>query len=114
MHFRYQKRASFRTSAQLLSKLRDETQKDAAAVAATLPPKWAEEVKKELKGQDPSKLVRFTAEGIPIKPIYTEADNPTWNPQDPALSGSSPYSILLIRFQCNTDVLTLCKSFLSC
>jgi hypothetical protein len=82
-----QSRASFRTSARASSTVREEIKKDAEAVAATLPPKWAEDVKKELKGQDPSKLVRFTTEGIPIKPIYTEADNPTWNPENPALSG---------------------------
>jgi len=60
-------------------------------VAGTLPEKWRKSVEKELKGADINKLVRFTAEGIPIKPLYTEADNPSWNPKEPALPGEFPY-----------------------
>lgn len=60
-------------------------------MAGTLPEKWRKSVEKELKGADINKLVRFTAEGIPIKPLYTEADNPSWNPKEPALPGEFPY-----------------------
>jgi methylmalonyl-CoA mutase len=58
----------------------------------SLPKKWVELVDKELKGQDINKLIRYTSEGIPIKPIYTEADNPAWNPKDPAVAGAFPYT----------------------
>lgn len=65
---------------------------DAAAVASTLPEKWRKAVEKELKGADINNLVRFTAEGIPIKPLYTEADNPAWNAKEPALPGEFPFT----------------------
>jgi len=42
----------------------------------SLDPRWSEAAKKQLKGKDPTKLVRNTAEGIPIKPLYTKADLP--------------------------------------
>lgn len=65
---------------------------DAAAVASTLPEKWRKSVEKELKGADINNLVRFTPEGIPIKPLYTEADNPAWNAKEPSLPGEFPYT----------------------
>jgi methylmalonyl-CoA mutase len=36
--------------------------------------KWQELAKKELKGRDPASLTWDTLEGIPVKPLYTEAD----------------------------------------
>lgn len=66
-------------------------EQDASAVAGTLPEKWKKAVEKELKGADINKLIRFTAEGIPIKPLYTEADNPAWNAKEPAVPGEFPY-----------------------
>lgn len=65
---------------------------DAAAVASTLPEKWRKAVEKELKGADINNLVRFTAEGIPIKPLYTEADNPAWNAKEPSVPGEFPFT----------------------
>ena len=35
---------------------------------------WRELAEKELKGADPASLVWATPEGIPVKPLYTEAD----------------------------------------
>ncbi|HEX2381229.1 MAG TPA: methylmalonyl-CoA mutase [Acidimicrobiales bacterium] len=35
---------------------------------------WRELAEKELKGKDPDSLVWQTPEGIPVKPLYTEAD----------------------------------------
>ena len=35
---------------------------------------WADLAKKELKGADPESLVWDTPEGIPVRPLYTEAD----------------------------------------
>ena len=65
---------------------------DAGAVASTLPEKWRKAVEKELKGADINNLVRFTAEGIPIKPLYTEADNPAWNLKEPTVPGEFPFT----------------------
>ena len=39
--------------------------------SVSLDPKWTEAATKQLKGKDPKKLVWNTAEGIPIKPLYT-------------------------------------------
>ena len=39
-----------------------------------LDPKWKELAKKQLKGKDPEALRWTTAEGITLKPIYTESD----------------------------------------
>jgi len=41
-----------------------------------LDPAWTEAARKQLKGKDPNTLVRNTAEGIRIKPLYTKADLP--------------------------------------
>lgn len=41
-----------------------------------LDPAWTEAARKQLKGKDPNSLVRNTAEGIRIKPLYTKADLP--------------------------------------
>ena len=35
---------------------------------------WRELAAKELKGKDPDSLVWQTPEGIPVKPLYTDAD----------------------------------------
>ncbi|KAJ3157624.1 hypothetical protein HK101_001406 [Irineochytrium annulatum] len=35
---------------------------------------WSAAVKKELKGRDPATLTWHTAEGFPVKPLYTKAD----------------------------------------
>jgi len=35
---------------------------------------WRERAEKELKGRDPDALIWDTLEGIPVKPLYTEAD----------------------------------------
>ena len=35
---------------------------------------WNELATRELKGRDPEELVWETPEGIPVKPLYTEAD----------------------------------------
>lgn len=37
-------------------------------------PEWLKLVQKELKGTDPDKLIWNTAEGIAVKPLYTEED----------------------------------------
>jgi len=42
----------------------------------SLDPAWTEAARKQLKGKDPNTLVRKTAEGIRIKPLYTKADLP--------------------------------------
>jgi methylmalonyl-CoA mutase len=84
-------RRGLNTSRSLLSSGSSRRTQDAAAVAGTLPEKWKKSVEKELKGADINKLIRFTPEGIPIKPIYTEADNPAWNAKEPAVSGEFPY-----------------------
>lgn len=39
-----------------------------------LDPKWAAMAKKQMKGSDPTSLIRETSEGIEIKPIYTSED----------------------------------------
>ncbi|WP_112321661.1 methylmalonyl-CoA mutase [Oceanibium sediminis] len=39
-----------------------------------LPPNWTELARKELKGRDPEALVWNTAEGIAVKPLYTQDD----------------------------------------
>lgn len=41
-----------------------------------LHPSWSESARKQLKGSDPSKLIRNTPEGISIKPLYTKNDLP--------------------------------------
>jgi methylmalonyl-CoA mutase len=46
------------------------------STAVTLDPSWAAAARKQLKGKDPAELVWQTAEGIPIKPLYTSADLP--------------------------------------
>ena len=58
----------------------------------TLPPKWAERAKKEIKGE-PSSLIRNTAEGIKLKPIYTPADLPPAAALEAeSLSGEFPFT----------------------
>ena len=47
-----------------------------SSLAPQLPEAWAKRASKELKGKDPSILVVQTAEGIPLKPLYTAADLP--------------------------------------
>ena len=41
-----------------------------------LPSRWKALASKELKGRDADTLIKPTAEGIPIKPLYTSADLP--------------------------------------
>lgn len=61
-------------------------------IASTLDERWVKGAEKELKGHDINNLIRFTSEGIPIKPIYTEKDNPSWNQKSPSISGVYPYT----------------------
>ncbi|KAI9357281.1 methylmalonyl coenzyme A mutase-like protein [Zopfochytrium polystomum] len=70
---------------------------DAAAAPAPSPPnwkvpldpEWAANVKKELKGKDPSVLTWHTAEGIAVKPVYTKADVADLEPEIP---GKFPFT----------------------
>ena len=42
----------------------------------SLPPSWVKMATKELKGAEVEKLTKMTAEGIPVKPLYTAKDLP--------------------------------------
>eukprot|EP00092_Neocalanus_flemingeri_P011762 GFUD01012684.1.p1 GENE.GFUD01012684.1~~GFUD01012684.1.p1 ORF type:complete len:755 (+),score=249.34 GFUD01012684.1:47-2311(+) len=55
----------------------------------SMDPAWTEAARKQLKGKDPAGLVWQTAEGLPIKPLYTAEDIPG-NISD--LPGSYPYT----------------------
>jgi len=57
----------------------------------TLPPSWVAMAAKELKGADVASLTRHTAEGIPIKPLYTAADLPKQTDGD-AVPGEYPFT----------------------
>uniref|UniRef100_A0A1I8GP58 methylmalonyl-CoA mutase n=2 Tax=Macrostomum lignano TaxID=282301 RepID=A0A1I8GP58_9PLAT len=61
----------------------------AAASGGQLPEDWAALAKKQLKGQDPTKLNWRTAEGIVIRPIYTKDDAAK---VDREVSGKFPYT----------------------
>jgi len=50
---------------------------------------WTEAARKQLKGKDPADLVWKTAEGLPVKPLYTAADLP---PVTGDIPGSFPYT----------------------
>jgi len=52
-------------------------------------PTWTEAARKQLKGKDPADLVWQTAEGLPVKPLYTAADLP---PVTSDLPGSFPFT----------------------
>ncbi|KAG5177563.1 methylmalonyl-CoA mutase-domain-containing protein [Tribonema minus] len=55
---------------------RSHAQVTLARSLASYPPKWAEAAAKELKGKTPDKLERQTAEGITLKPLYTDPAKP--------------------------------------
>ena len=57
---------------------------------ASLPPEWVAKAAKELKGKDPASLIVATAEGIPLKPLYTAADLPD-QPRLESLPGEFPF-----------------------
>ncbi len=46
----------------------------ARVYSTPLHPKWKDLVTKELKGKHPETLLWKTAEGITVKPVYTQAD----------------------------------------
>jgi len=50
---------------------------------------WTEAARKQLKGKDPAKLVWHTAEGLPVKPLYTAEDVPSGTGEIP---GSFPFT----------------------
>jgi methylmalonyl-CoA mutase len=52
---------------------------------------WAELARKELKGTDPERLTWITPEGIPVKPVYTEADAEGL-PHTGTMPGIAPYT----------------------
>ena len=61
--------------------------------AVPLPQRWLEAATKELRGADVSKLPRQTAEGIPLKPLYTAADLPSGGAEKATgLPGEFPYA----------------------
>jgi methylmalonyl-CoA mutase len=55
-----------------------------------LPSEWTELAAKELKGKDPSELIRQTPEGIDVKPLYTAADLEGLEAVD-SLPGAAPF-----------------------
>ena len=57
----------------------------------TLPSEWTALAAKELKGKDPASLVVPTAEGIPLKPLYTAADLPDVRELD-EIPGQFPFT----------------------
>jgi len=50
---------------------------------------WTEAARKQLRGKDPAKLVWHTAEGLPVKPLYTAEDVPSGTGEIP---GSYPFT----------------------
>eukprot|EP01130_Rhizamoeba_saxonica_P000817 TRINITY_DN10725_c0_g1_i1.p1 TRINITY_DN10725_c0_g1~~TRINITY_DN10725_c0_g1_i1.p1 ORF type:complete len:737 (-),score=209.18 TRINITY_DN10725_c0_g1_i1:41-2251(-) len=56
-----------------------------------LPRSWAEAAEKEMKGKSAQDLVTDSADGIPIKPIYTPQDTQNLDIQDD-LPGQYPYT----------------------
>ncbi|KAI8055523.1 methylmalonyl coenzyme A mutase [Syncephalis plumigaleata] len=58
--------------------------------AVPLHPEWYELAKKEIKGKDPKEVLTWhTAEGIPVKPLYTKADTVNVSDETP---GTFPYT----------------------
>jgi len=70
-----------------VSGLGKENWRQCASVA--MDPNWTEAARKQLKGKDPAKLVWHTAEGIPVKPLYTKEDLPNDSKEIP---GSFPFT----------------------
>ncbi|KAJ3179738.1 hypothetical protein HDU85_004737 [Gaertneriomyces sp. JEL0708] len=57
--------------------LRSCIRRQASTGKVPLHKEWAEMAKKEIKGKDPEETLTWqTAEGIPVKPLYTKADVP--------------------------------------
>ncbi|MGR3544334.1 MAG: methylmalonyl-CoA mutase family protein, partial [Paracoccus sp. (in: a-proteobacteria)] len=52
---------------------------------------WRRLAEKELKGRDPDELVWDTLEGIPVKPLYTQADTADL-PHMGSLPGIAPFT----------------------
>jgi methylmalonyl-CoA mutase len=52
---------------------------------------WAELARRELKGDDPERLVWASPEGIPVRPLYTEADAEGL-PHMGSMPGSPPFT----------------------
>merc|ERR1712142_205458 len=50
---------------------------------------WTEAARKQLRGKDPAKLVWHTAEGLPVRPLYTAEDVPSGTGEIP---GSYPFT----------------------
>ena len=61
-------------------------------LCTALPPEWVAMATKELKGVPVSSLTRQTAEGIPIKPLYTKEDLPADTQAAEALPGTYPFT----------------------
>jgi len=60
---------------------------------ASLPDAWVRRASKELKGKDPLSLVVNTAEGVPLKPLYTPADLPPASAlQADSIPGEFPFT----------------------
>ena len=58
--------------------------------SSTLDPRWCQLAAKQLRGKDPQALVSSTAEGIDVKPIYTDQD--TKEIADHSLPGEFPFT----------------------
>ena len=54
------------------------------------PEAWREVASKQMKGKSPDELIRDTAEGIPIRPLYTAQDTQDLEYAD-TMPGISPY-----------------------
>ena len=58
--------------------------------ANATPEAWREVASKQMKGKNPDELIRDTAEGIPIRPLYTAQDTQDLEYAD-TMPGISPY-----------------------
>ena len=67
-------------------------QSSAAYQRLPLDETWCASAKKALKGKDPNGLIWNTAEGIPIKPLYTAKDRACDAGKPSELPGSYPYT----------------------
>eukprot|EP00953_Heterococcus_sp_UTEX-ZZ885_P031417 16490-Heterococcus_DN1.PRE.1 len=87
-----------------------------ARAATTYPAKWTKLATNELKGKEPSTLEKATAEGITLKPVYTDPDKPDHVPGVfPYTRGpyATMYTARCVAFPCSPLIVSVLQHCLT-